>query len=91
MDMRERIARVIGESYGWAWIVANDDERRSCLELADAVLACLKEPTEEMLDAAHEPTRAAVAAMGKEGFVSCYFSEPIWRAMIDAAREPSSK
>lgn len=61
-------------------------------------LELIREPTDEMEEAADEPFHAAwkyhrersMKLYGKEAYGSAAFSDPIWKAMIDALiKEPT--
>lgn len=90
MNMREKIARAIdGRPFSEDWKIhfwlppTRDKARKNAFRQADAVLAALMEPTEEMISAADEAMRHKVVTGSarietlKVGFL----------AMIHAAKE----
>lgn len=66
---------------------------------ARAAIVAMRVPTDEMLDAADDPfhaeikkqTERSLRLYGKRAYASCSFSEPLWKAMIDAALTPGAQ
>lgn len=90
-DMVERVARALCPT-SWANLdkglarPGDDAVRDRSLELARAAIEAMNPPTEEMLDAAHEPARKAfIEFRDSNSIVSVICSESIWKAMLTAA------
>ena len=92
-EMRERIARAIGDRYQVSGQIGDIRARRPpeavLIDIADAVLDVLAEPDEGMIEAALDKDDDAtfdppISGMRSEG------PRIIWQAMITAARTPGA-
>lgn len=85
MEMRERIARAIGEGLDVVDPRVGDVvEEQDLFAAADAVLAAMREPTEEMVDAA-KTERMSIPPDTLPGS----FFRRMYTAAIDAASRPA--
>jgi len=86
MNMREKIAREMFRGFvsdkPAVWLTLSKGARDHWLAFADAALVALRDPTEEMLQAAE---RFVVHDPDTEGLNE--YSDDLWRAMIDAAKD----
>ena len=76
MKMRERIVRAIIECDG-RLLRSNDLSIAEANAYAEAVLAAMRDPTDEMVKAGDLP--------GWDGSITVDLSCEVWQAMIDAA------
>lgn len=81
-SMIERVARTLAFDHH-----RTEDNWQEWSEAAQAVIEALREPTEEMVNAAYENCHEANSARFDSNID---FADGVWRAMIDAALKQKS-
>lgn len=92
-EMVERVAAKMAARRGADWARMQDIEKAVWVADARSAVEGLREPTEDMLDAADDPFHDewrkqkadSVRLYGKEGYASSPFSQRIWQAMVGEA------
>ena len=91
-EMRERIARAIGDRYQVSGQIGDIRARRPpeavLIDIADAVLDVLAEPDEGMIEAAYNAGLDIYWSYRSDGRQGG--AEDVWTAMLQAARTPGA-